>query len=182
MKVQLHRCGDLLNPGIPKLVFLFGLAGVGKSYVGKIVAERFGYIAYDLDSDLTPAMREAIARRVPFTEEMRDEFFDVVVRRITELSAEHSYLVLMQGAYKERHRAMVRQVHPEIQFVWIDAPIETLRQRLTARADAISPDYASSIMSHFEPPREESSLRLVNDTSSREELARRFEGLFTDSR
>ncbi len=167
-----------MNPGIPKLVFLFGLAGVGKSYVGRVVADRFGYTAYDLDSDLTPAMREAIAAQLPFTEEMRDEFFDVVVHRVTELSAAHSHLVFMQGAYKERHRLKVRQAHPEIQFVWIDAPMEVLRQRLTARADAISPDYASSIMSHFEPPREESSLRLVNDTSSHEELARRFEALF----
>ncbi len=167
-----------MKPGTPNLVFLFGLAGVGKSYVGRVVADRFGYTAYDLDRDLTPAMREAIAAHAQFTEEMRDDFFDVVVRRITELTAVHSRMVFMQGAYKERHRVEVRQAHPELQFVWIDAPLEILRQRLTARADAISADYASKIMSNFEPPREDLSLRLVNDTSSHDELARRFEALF----
>ncbi len=167
-----------MKPEIPSLVFLFGLSGVGKSYVGRVLADRFGYVAYDLDSDLTPPMREAIAAHLPFTENMRDDFFDVVARRIKELAAVHPRLVLMQGAYKERHRVRVCQAHPAIRFVWIDAPKELLLQRLTARADAVSADYASKIMSNFEPPREEASLRLMNDTSSHDELARRFEALF----
>ncbi len=167
-----------MKSGIPNLVFLFGLAGVGKSYVGRVLAERFGYAAYDLDSDLTPAMRRAIADRIAFTEQMRDEFFDVVESRITELVAVYPRLVLTQGAYKERHRMKISQCHPEIKFVWIDAPVEILRQRLATRADSIAPDYAFRIMSNFEPPGDPAALRLLNDTSSHGELARRFEVLF----
>ncbi len=165
-----------MEPSPPHCLFLFGLAGAGKTYLGRLIAERFGYTAYDLDSDLTPEMREAIAAKLPYTEEMRDEFFDVVIRRIAELKVLHPRLVLMQAAYKERHRIKVRQAYPEIQFVWVDAPLEIIQQRLTARRDAISPEYALSIMANFEPPCD-LSMRLVNDLSAHDDLARRFEEL-----
>jgi gluconokinase len=170
--------GECLSPRLPNTVFLFGLAGAGKSYIGSILAERFGYTPYDLDNDLTPAIRQAIAAKDAFTDEMRDEYFDVVIRRIAELKALHPRLVLMQGAYKERHRSKIRQAYSDIEFVWVEAPQDLVGHRLTARADGVSPDYARAIATNFEVP-PESSIRLLNDESSRDELARRFEDLFS---
>lgn len=167
-----------MNPRLPHTVFLYGLAGAGKSYVGWIIAERFGYSPYDLDKDLTSAMRQAIVAKVPFTDEMRDEYFDVVIRRIGELKTLHPRLVVMQGAYKERHRNKVRDAHSDVEFVWVDAPEALIRQRLTVRGDVVSPEYAATIAANFEVP-PEGSIRLLNDNSARDELAKRFEELFS---
>ncbi len=94
---------DPSSYSLPNILFLFGLSGAGKTFCGHLLSDRLGYFCYDLDRDCTPAMQEAIALGRPFTEEMRDEFFKIVCRRIEELKGEHSKLVVMQAAYKERH-------------------------------------------------------------------------------
>jgi len=166
-----------LSPVFPQHIFLFGLAGAGKSYLGRIIAERFAYTPYDLDRDLTPTMIAAVAAGKPFTDAMRDEYFEVVIQRIAELASLHPRLVLMQGAYRERHRSRVQREYPEMQFVWIDAPLALIQQRLSMRGDAISPEYAAVIMKSFEPPPPDAK-RLVNDLVAHEDLAKRFECLF----
>lgn len=160
----------------PEIVFLFGLAGAGKTYCGKILAERLGYLCYDLDRDITPEMQAAIANRQPFSERMRDDFFRVVCRRIEELRGVHPRIVLMQAAYKERHRDLVRSLGADIEMVWVDAPDELILQRLEARGDLVSVDYATRIRENFEPPK--GGRRLLNDVSDGAVLWERFRALF----
>ena len=161
---------------LPALIFFFGLAGAGKTYCGNLVSARLGYHCYDLDADCTPEMREAIAHGKPFTEEMRDNFFAIVTQRIAELRSSHPKLLVMQAAYKERHRALVASHHPGLRMVWVDAPYELISQRLKARGDAVSAQYASRIRANFEAPAD--GLRLVNDVADPEEILARFRGLF----
>ena len=49
------------------LIILFGLAGDGKTYVGKIFEKYFNYYFYDGDNDLTEEMKEAIKTKTVFT-------------------------------------------------------------------------------------------------------------------
>jgi len=148
---------------LPALVFFFGLAGAGKTYCGNLVSAKLGYHCYDLDTDCTPEMRAAIAAGNPFTEQMRDDFFSIVTRRISDLKQQHPKLLVMQAAYRERHRAMVVSHHPGLKMVWVDAPDELITQRLQARGDAVSAQYASRIRVNFEAPA--AGLRLLNDVA-----------------
>jgi gluconokinase len=161
---------------LPDLVFFFGLAGAGKTYCGNLVSSDLGYHCYDLDTDCTPEMRAAIASGTPFTEQMRDDFFAIVTQRIRELKEKYPKLLVMQAAYKERHRAMVVSHHPGLQMVWVDAPDELITHRLQARGDAVSAQYASRIRANFEAPA--SGLRLLNDVADSREIRARFTGLF----
>lgn len=165
---------------MPNILFLFGLSGAGKTFCGQLISEHLGYFCYDLDRDCTPAMREAVALGHPFTEKMRDDFFLIVCQRIDELKREHPKLVLMQAAYKERHRALIRGRHPEIEMVWIDAPDHLIQERLQTRGGGASAEYASRIRANFEPPVD--SLRLVNDVRDPKELYERLIGLFNSRR
>ncbi len=155
-----------------ELIFLFGLSGAGKSYCGKLFASRLGYEFYDLDTDMTPAMRNAITEGRPFTEEIRDEFFEVVCKRIGELKREHPRIVFAQGAYKELHRGKVRSAHPGIEFIWIDAPDDVIVARIQARGIGVSSAYAASIRANFEAPL--SGRRIVNDGTPDDALWERF--------
>lgn len=162
---------------VPNLLFLFGLAGAGKTFCGTLLSERLGYHCYDLDVDCTPAMREAIAQRRPFTDAMRDEFFAIVCERIASLRAQHPQLIVMQAAYKQRHRDLVKGRFPELEMVWIDAPDELICERLQARGDAVNADYASTIRSNFEAP--VTGKRLVNDVHDSSQIWERFSALFS---
>jgi len=172
MPLSPHQPGDQLPP----IIFLFGLAGAGKTYCGNVISSRLGYFCYDLDVDCTPEMREAIAAGRTFTDKMRDDFFAIVNKRIGELKAVHPRLLVMQAAYKERHRAMVLSQHPGLSMVWVDAPDDLIRKRLQARGDTVSAEYASVIRANFEPPA--GGLRLINDVSDGQEIMARFVGLF----
>jgi gluconate kinase len=161
---------------MPRVVFLFGLAGVGKTFCGELIASRLGYFCYDLDADCTPAMREAISRGLPFTDAMRDEFFLIVCRRIEELKKLHRKLIVMQAVYKERHRALITSRFPDVRMVWVDAPQHLIEERLRSRAGEASVEYANRIRANFEFPVD--GPRLVNDTSEPEEISGRFLALF----
>lgn len=163
-----------LSPSLelPNVIFLFGLAGVGKNFCATILARRLGYFFYDLDLDATPAMKQAIEDGRSFTDEIRDEFFKVVCARMSEVKKQNPRIIFAQGAYKERHRAQVRNAHPGVEFVWIDAPDELIVGRLRGRAGQVSSVYASSIRVHFEAP--PSGIGLINDSPSEDDVVTRF--------
>ena len=167
------------TPGdnLPSLLFFFGLAGAGKTFCGNLISARLGYHCYDLDADCTPAMRAAIAEGRPFTDVMRDEFFTIVSDRIRKLRESYPKVLVMQAAYKERHRAFVASEHRGLALVWVDAPDELITQRLQARGDAVSAEYATKIRANFQPPSEGS--RLVNDVADPEQVLARFIELFS---
>ena len=54
------------------LILLFGTSGSGKTFLGDLFSKTFGLYHYELDLDLTPAMRNAIADDREFTDVMRD--------------------------------------------------------------------------------------------------------------
>ena len=161
---------------LPQMVFLFGLAGSGKSYCGALLAARLGYDCCELDAHLTPAMQQAIAEKRPFTEEMRDEFFLVVRDVISQRSSAGKPTLFVQAAYKERHRQMLKSAHPTIEFVCVSAPDAVIEQRLKARGDWISPEYAETIARNFEPSAAYSVL--LNDGAPDDTVVERFVGLF----
>src|ERR1041384_2177923 len=115
------------------IFFLFGLLGAGKNFVGKIFAEEFGFNFYDADRDLTPAMTAAIANHRKFSEQMRDEYFEIVISRIAQLKEDHEKLVVAQALFKNRNRAQISTHFPEIRFVWVQADKEVVAHRLRER-------------------------------------------------
>ncbi|HSB94870.1 MAG TPA: hypothetical protein VLC91_00365, partial [Spongiibacteraceae bacterium] len=69
----------LILDNAPATLFLFGLAGGGKSYVGNLIGRLAGWRVYDADDDLTDEMKQALAEHRPFTPPMRDRFFEIVI-------------------------------------------------------------------------------------------------------
>ncbi len=150
----------------PPLLFLFGLAGAGKSHVARLLASHADYVVYEGDGDLPPSMRAAIARKEPFTDAMRDELCTRLIARIQELSATHPRLVVTQALYKEQHRQRVQQAFPAMKFLWVRASDDTIRERLVSRGDAVTPDYAAKMRRNFEVP--SGSIELLNEGSETE--------------
>jgi gluconate kinase len=136
-----------------KILFLFGLAGSGKSYLANLIAQRFGYFNYEGDDDLTPSMKEAIRLGNSFNDQMRLEFFQVVAARILELSKVHRKIVVSQGLYKNLHRKYLLASIPNLQFVWVRASDDVILKRIRSRGDAgIGEDYVKAIRANFEEP------------------------------
>jgi gluconate kinase len=86
------------------LIIVFGLPGAGKTYVGRILQECFGFFFYDGDNDLPDRMRAAIAAQAPIDDAMRDVFFARIILSIRRLQPEHNRLVVGQTCIKEKYR------------------------------------------------------------------------------
>ena len=175
--MYIQRMRDL-HASLPKrqLLFFMGLAGAGKTFAGKFVADRLGFPCYDLDQDLTESIRLAVANGSPISEEMIVDYYRVILERIAALRQEHPRLVVMQAAYRCRCREMVTAANPDVQFVWVQASVPTIVRRLCARGDEITPEYAMAMMKDFEPPSD--ALVVVNegdDVGALEGLARLLE-------
>jgi gluconokinase len=135
------------------IVFLFGLLGAGKNFVGKIFAEEFGFTFYDADQDLPAAMKEAIAGHREFTDRMRDEYFEIVIGRIAELKKNHKRLAIAQALFKNRNRQQILSQIPEIKFVWVQSDEQFIGRRLETRKDhPAGKSYGEMVNKLFELP------------------------------
>jgi gluconate kinase len=134
------------------IIVLFGLLGCGKNYVGKLF-EEFGFHLYDADQDLTPIMKNAIANHQVFSEQMRDEYFAIVISRIAEFKKSHRDLVVAQALFKNKHRQKILNTFPDAKFIWVQSAPELIRDRLTARTNHIAgKSYGELVNSQFEIP------------------------------
>lgn len=134
------------------ILYLFGLPAAGKNFVGHVLQDSFGFTFYDGDWDLTDELREAVRTKQPFTDDMRDRYYAIIVRRLVELREGNRFLVFGQATFKERHRRQILAAHPDTIFVLVTAESSLRMARLQQGNNPVTADYARKIDQFFEPP------------------------------
>ncbi len=136
-----------------KLYVLFGLPGAGKSYVGKIFRDQFGFYFHDGDLSLPKKMQQALDREQTITDDMRNSFIDNLIKDTKKLLATHNLLVVTQTFIKERHRQQFLKHFPAAEFVLIEASDNIRLKRLMMRKNSpLSLSYASQMALNFDKP------------------------------
>jgi len=135
------------------VIVLFGPPGVGKSFVGRILKQDYGFHFYDADEDLTDDMISAIKNENVFTKKMRQNFFNIVIEQIQSLQKTHKTLIVAQALIKEINRDQLLTVLPHIQFVEIKANLNKVNTRLKIRDNWVSIDFAKKIWDIYEAPK-----------------------------
>jgi gluconokinase len=146
----------------PPVLFLFGLSGAGKSWVGDLISVHTGWPVYHADADITAQMRQALADARPFTDAMRDDYFARLPAYIQSHRQPGRPLIVTQGAYKRRHRDQLKMQVPGLELIWVDAPPELILQRLEQRGQGIRAASAAALFSDFEAPAG-TYCRIMND-------------------
>lgn len=134
------------------LIILFGLAGSGKNFVGEILANHFGYYFWDADAILPVNMQDSIKQKKAFTQTMRDEFTQALIKKIHELFITHKKLVIAQALYKECNREMIQNEFPDAIFILVKADPKIISHRIKNRKSVVDEEYAKKIQSNFEMP------------------------------
>ena len=162
-------------PGIldsgPVLVVVMGVAGVGKTTVGRRVAHELGLPFHDADEFHSEDARRTMAGGVPLTEADREPWLRDLARRIGEWDREGG-AVLACSALRRAHREILANGAPgRVVFVFLDADPETIRKRLAGRAGHYMPaSLLESQIATLEPPGPEEAVH-VTATGSVEETA-----------
>lgn len=156
------------------ILILFGLPGAGKTFVGNILQNEFGYFFHDADKDLPKEMIQAINAALPITDAMRDTFFSNIVKRIKQLKRKHKKLVIAQTCIKEKYRTVIAKEFPQIQFLLIHTYTSLREERLLKRKDyPLDIQYARKMCQIFEKPMIDYKV-ITNNRECAEEVKRQL--------
>lgn len=161
---------------VPSVLFLFGKSGAGKSYVGEIIGQILGWQVYDADDDITVEMQTALKEKRPFTNEMRDQYFPIVVDNILSRLKLDKHLIVTQGVYKEKHRRYLKSSIPNLELVFIDSSEDSIGGRLVSRQKGIDNESANALANDFEFPKK--GTKVITNNGGKKEILEQFFQLF----
>ncbi|WP_305461118.1 adenylyl-sulfate kinase [Photobacterium leiognathi] len=162
----------------PSVLFLFGLSGAGKSFVGDVIGDHDDWFVYHADDDLTDEMLEVIRANQPFTEEMRDNFFERISKKVNQFRSQYSRVVVTQGAYKKKHRDYLRQTINDIELIYVTATDSLIHQRLEYRINGISNKSAEAIKHIFEVP--DSSVKTIFNYEGKTSIIEQLNNFYSE--
>ena len=115
------------------IVILAGVAGSGKSTVGKILATRLGWPFEDSDLLHSTADIAKMMSGVPLTDADRWPWLNTVATWMDQQIAAGASCVLACSALKRSYRDYLRRDRPDVKIVLIDVDQATLTARLAGR-------------------------------------------------
>ena len=122
------------------LYYLFGLPATGKSHIGRMLENKFGFQYYDADKWLPNDLLESLKQGNGFTPEQRDRYYSHICDKITEIISQNNNknkvpIVIAQATFKNKHRLHILKRFPYINLVWIQTSMEVRLKRLNQRND-----------------------------------------------
>jgi gluconokinase len=130
-----------------------GVAGCGKSAVGKALAAGQGAVFVEGDRLHPPENVARMASGEPLTDQLRQGWLDAIGERIADLAGSGQSVVAACSALKRSYRERLRGFRRDIVFVYLEIDPATAKRRVAARKGHFMP--ASLVESQFailEPP------------------------------
>jgi shikimate kinase len=92
-----------------EVIILVGEMGCGKTYWGKKIANELGLEFYDGDKSLPYDMKDRVARFIPLTKEMVDDYIHNHLAPAIRWLVKDDGLVVAQALYMKEHRDFLKK-------------------------------------------------------------------------
>lgn len=116
-------------------VVLMGVAGSGKSTVGRALADTLGVAFVEADDLHSPAAKRTMAAGRPLDDAAREPWLDRVHARLALAARDRRGVVVACSALKPAYRARLTRGIEGVVFVALVATTDVLEGRLERRAD-----------------------------------------------
>jgi len=138
-----------------------GVAGVGKTTVGRLVAAELGLPFHDADELHSEESRRKMAAGIPLTEEDREPWLRTVAERMAVWEQQGGAVVAC-SALRRRHRAVLAGASPgDVRFVFLDTDPGLIEERLALRRGHYMPaSLLDSQLATLEPPGPDEAIRV----------------------
>jgi len=123
----------------PRLIVISGLPGTGKSYLASVLAERLNYLVLASDR-----LRKALFPKPGYQPEESTRLFRAIHYLIEILLNRGISLILDATNLSEHNREYLYNIagrtHTKLVIVQVEAPLETVRERLSTQASRSASD------------------------------------------
>lgn len=132
-----------------------GVAGSGKTAVGKGVAARLNWLFLDADDFHPAANIEKMKHGIPLNDQDRLPWLRALRDELRRLLAEGRSVILACSALKESYRKLLSDDVAPMSFVLLDVDQETIRERLQHRSAHFFPkELMNSQFAALEKPKD----------------------------
>lgn len=137
----------------PLIVVLMGVAGAGKTTIGRLLAARLGWAFVEGDAYHPPANIAKMAGGTPLTDQDRAGWLAALRQVIAARLAAGEPAVVASSALKQSYRAQLARPGEPVAFVYLKGTPALLRRRLEARTGHyMQPDMLASQLRALEEP------------------------------
>jgi gluconokinase len=137
------------------IVIIMGVTGVGKTTVGRLLAQSTGWPLYDADDYHSSANVEKMRAGIPLTDEDRWPWLDRLNAQLCAAHARGESAILACSALKERYRDRLQQGLQGVRWVYLKGDIDLIQSRLQQRkGHYMNPALLQSQFDALEPPRD----------------------------
>ena len=146
------------------IVVVMGVSGSGKTTIGRLLAERMGWIFADADDFFSAEAKQKMAEGHPLTDEDRAPWLQTLNGLLRGWDADGKNGVLACSALKAKYHEALEAGIPltHIQFIFLDGPKDLIAKRLSTRKhEYMNPMLLDSQLSTLERPTD--AFRIVND-------------------
>ncbi len=135
------------------VVVLMGVAGSGKTTLGRALADQLGWEFADADSFHPPENIAKMGSGHPLNDADRAPWLAAIRRRIDDCLAAGANAVITCSALKARYRDALGVDRPGVRLVFLQGSRETLLSRLNSRTGHfMKPEMLDGQLAALEPP------------------------------
>lgn len=143
-----------------------GVAGSGKTTIGKALAEALGWSFYDGDDFHPPENVAKMAQGIPLDDADRAPWLTTLHDLIASCLANDKPAVLACSALKQRYRDQLLAGNPYTEFVYLKGDFQTILERMKQRrGHYMKPEMLQSQFAALEEPTDALTLDIREDVS-----------------
>jgi gluconokinase len=116
------------------ILIMMGVSGSGKTTVGQLLAQEFGWPFYEGDEFHSPANIAKMSQGIPLSDSDRVPWLAALEQLMDSLLAAGRSAIFTCSALKHEYREQLRQGRPEVRFVYLKGSYELIRERLEERS------------------------------------------------
>lgn len=133
-------------------IVVMGVSGSGKSVIGRLLAERINSVFSDGDRQHSADNIAKMSAGKALNDEERLPWLRAVGQQLVRAEEGHQNSVVACSALKRTYRDILRQHVPDIFFVFLDGPLDLVRERIVARNhEFMPPSLLTSQFASLEP-------------------------------